>query len=209
MSREDQGALGGQMGRRAKGLRAKKHEAEKKHCGTRKNDGEGARGKGTDGESLLLAIEKQVVLPTVYGGGVCVAPCVPVPSSLFLPLLSRSPGFSSMGKKSVPQLFLLSTFFFPSFFFYRSVAMIFPSARYKPANRSLEYFSTVSPFSSRDVRKDLTSVSFFCSSAGRGSRWKIYTPLERASSGIRGIVRSLMETTDDGDARIYVQWENG
>lgn len=183
------------MGRRAKGLRAKKQNA-KKNRGTRENATMRDReGRGGRSKRLLLATETRVVSPTVYGGGVCIAPYVHVVFSSLFPLIpSSSAGFSSMDKKKCsPAISLslslsslnLSFFFLPE----RGNDISVCSLR---AGKQVAgvFFYGVPFFSPRDVRKDLTSVVFFCSSAGR-SRWKIYTPLERDSSGIRGIVRSL------------------
>lgn len=131
-----------------------------------------------------------VATPTIYDVGICVAPCVcrALLFPLTYPLLCTS---LQLKRKSFLWLF-----------FYRSVAMIFPSAHFKPANRSPEYFSMASSSFPRDVHKNLIFGSFFRSSL-EWSRWKIYTPLQRTSSRIQGNVH-----VNGNDAWIYRVFPN-
>jgi hypothetical protein len=130
-------------GRRGEGRERKKERKKRKEDrGTGKND----RGRvvGERGREVSLpAAETQVVVsPTVYGGGVCVAPCVP--SSLFLPRppARRAPHQRVRKKEEAEEEETFPGFFFPRSFsprphpsplilflpFAESVAMIFPSA---------------------------------------------------------------------------------
>jgi len=65
-----EGTLGSQMGCHMKGLNVKKHE--RKNCRIEKNVEERQR----RGSKSLLLVKTQVASPTIYGGGVCIAPCV-------------------------------------------------------------------------------------------------------------------------------------
>lgn len=81
--------------------------------------------------------------------------------------------------------------------------MIFPSAHLKPANRSPEYFSMVSPSSSRHVHKDLYVRPVLSLLFRTIALENIHFSPKNLSSRIRGIVR-----VNGNDAWIYAQEES-